>query len=732
VFQNNRLPLYLRLLFEQSCTWHSNFKPARPAGDIPGLIRETFAALSTAGKHGAILVERSLAYIAAGKAGLSHEELIEILSGDHQVMSDFRQRSPSSPQTETLPAIIWSRLYLDLAPYFTESLVGGAAVLDFFHRQLREVVEHDYLNSDQKEMRHRALSEYFARQELLVEADGQRSANLRKLTEWPFQLCGAKNWRRLSRVLSAFPFLDAKVSALGAEAVIEDFDLLEYAIDNAPADVDFEALRSLQACLRLASGVLSQDAGQLPAQLHGRLAGKKFPLLQALLKEARSRTSSPWLRPLSESLVSTGEALLTNYVFDREVEVVAISLDAANLLIGCDDGSVRIVNIAQRNEVRRLQIHTATIIAIKPLPGSQSYVSGSRDGNMAVWDDRGKIISRIWAPVNRLYDLDVAQDETVLIAAGQGERDEQLYDRGVISVWTLEDTAEKQQLQIKQGSVNCVALNPLGNILLCGTSHDSIQKWKFGDERPLAETRLTGGAVFKITFLPDGRHALICSGDQSGGRYDLRLWDVDSWKELHIFRGHRYMLTDVTVSAAGDRALSASYDQTACLWDLKRYRLIARLTGHRRRVTSVVVEPDGDIAYSASGNNVYRWSLENAVQSGKSQGHKDLVRKVTASVDGRVGISAADDDTVAVWDLRGSQPALAHRIENRKVQQFCVSSDAQIMFFADDGNTVKRASVRNGSEGTLLTLTNTRVTALLSSENDDMLFIGCDDGQASH
>jgi WD40 repeat protein len=156
--------------------------------------------------------------------------------------------------------------------------------------------------------------------------------------------------------------------------------------------------------------------------------------------------------------------------------------------------------------------------------------------------------------------------------------------------------------------------------------------------------------------------------------------------------------------------------------------LIARLTGHRRRVTSVVVEPDGDIAYSASGNNVYRWSLENAVQSGKSQGHKDLVRKVTASVDGRVGISAADDDTVAVWDLRGSQPALAHRIENRKVQQFCVSSDAQIMFFADDGNTVKRASVRNGSEGTLLTLTNTRVTALLSSENDDMLFIGCDDG----
>jgi len=125
-FRDNGLPLYLRLLFEQARTWRSNFKPFKPDLDIPGLIRETFAALSAAGRHGQILVERSLAYIAAGKAGLSHDEVIEVLSRDHQVMADFRRRSPLSPPTERLPAIIWSRLYLDLAPYLTESLADGA------------------------------------------------------------------------------------------------------------------------------------------------------------------------------------------------------------------------------------------------------------------------------------------------------------------------------------------------------------------------------------------------------------------------------------------------------------------------------------------------------------------------------------------------------------------------------------------------------------------------------
>ena len=727
-FRDNGLPLYLRLLFEQARTWRSNFKPIKPAADIPGLIRETFAVLSAAGRHGRVLVERSLAYIAAGRAGLSHEEVIDVLSRDHQVMADFRRRSPLSPPTDRLPVIIWSRLYLDLAPYLTESLADGAQILDFFHRQLREVVERDYLCPGKREESHRALSEYFAGQQLFVEAEGRRSANLRKLTEWPFQLWGAKDWRLLSQTLSDFRFLNAKVSALGTETVIEDFDLLDDANDDASSEVDYESLKNLQACLRLASGVLSEDAGQLPAQLHGRLAARQSPLLRSLLKEAIVRTSKPWLRPLSASLVSTGGALLTNYVFDRNVEEVAISSDAANLLIGCDDGSVRIVNIDRGNEIRRLQPHTEEVIAMKPLPGGQCFVSGSRDGNLAVWDDQGKIHTRQRASVRRLWDLDVLPDGNVLVAGGEDEPDEHGYNRGIILLLPLGDAVEKGRLQVNPGSVIFVAISPRGHILLCGTSHGSIQKWDLDDQQLLAETSLHDGGAFKAAFLPDGRRALICSGDQSTGQYNLRLWDIHSWEELHVFRHHRYMLTDIAMSQTGDRALSASYDQTLCLWDLEGYRLIARLAGHRHPVRSVVLEPKGDIAYSASGTSVYRWSLDRATLTDNTQGHSDPVHTVTASRDGQIGISAAGDDIIAVWKLSGPQPVLARRIKNCDARRLCVSSDVKIMFFAGDENTVKRTGIWNGTESTLFDLQDTTATALVSSKNDDVLFVGCRDG----
>jgi hypothetical protein len=87
---------------------------------------------------------------------------------------------------------------------------------------------------------------------------------------------------------------------------------------------------------------------------------------------------------------------------------------------------------------------------------------------------------------------------------------------------------EQRQMRIKGGSVMCVALNPAGDVLLSGTISRAIQKWKSGDHKPSENTRLYGGGVFKVVFLPDDNRALICSDDQSGGRYDLRLWDVDN------------------------------------------------------------------------------------------------------------------------------------------------------------------------------------------------------------
>jgi WD40 repeat protein len=62
-------------------------------------------------------------------------------------------------------------------------------------------------------------------------------------------------------------------------------------------------------------------------------------------------------------------------------------------------------------------------------------------------------------------------------------------------------------------------------------------------------------AVHRAAFTPDGKHLLFIDPGTA-----LRLYEVSSGKEVRRFQGHTARVTDVAVSADGQRALSCSFD----------------------------------------------------------------------------------------------------------------------------------------------------------------------------
>ena len=78
-----------------------------------------------------------------------------------------------------------------------------------------EVIDADYLAGSDKAMIHARMAAYFAGQPLFTEPLGEKRANLRKLSELPYQQINGELWEETYQTLTDFEFLEAKCTYSG-------------------------------------------------------------------------------------------------------------------------------------------------------------------------------------------------------------------------------------------------------------------------------------------------------------------------------------------------------------------------------------------------------------------------------------------------------------------------------------------------------------------------------------
>jgi WD40 repeat protein len=157
------------------------------------------------------------------------------------------------------------------------------------------------------------------------------------------------------------------------------------------------------------------------------------------------------------------------------------------------------------------------------------------------------------------------------------------------------------------------------------------------------------------------------------------VWDLESGQTVRKLEGHTGAVYGVAVTPDGQRAISASYDQTLRLWDLESGRMVCRLEGHRGGVSAVAVAPDGGRAVSASYDQTLRlWDLGTGHTIRTLEGHTGWVYAVTIILDGRRAVSASFDQTLRVWDLENGKEITTFIGESR--MSSCAS--------APDGRTI--------------------------------------------
>jgi WD40 repeat protein len=509
----------------------------------------------------------------------------------------------------------------------------GRETFTVFHQSLRDYLLNEERNIDfwcEAKEQHQRLVDYYMADDQSWQTKPTSDRYL-----WhhlAYHLSGASKNSELRALLFNFDWLQAKLDATDANALITDYDFLPDAL----------GLPLVQSAIQLSAHILVQDKKQLAGQLLGRLLSYEVPEIQTMLEQAKQWKAVPWLRPLTPSLRSPGEPLhrtLTGH--NKSVLAVAVTLDGERIISASEDKTLKVWNFKSGALLRTLVGHdkAVTAVAVIPHQNEQLIISASKDGTLKVWNlENGEVLQTLVGHNESVNAVAVTPDGQLAISAS---------DDTTLKVWNLKSKAQLLTLNNHKASVTTVAIMPDGQHFISGSKDKTLKVWNLETGEELFTLQNSIDEVTAVAVAPDGKQVISNIDKRS-----LRVWDLNYKEGIRHLNGHVFTVTAVAVTPDGQHAVSASEDKTIRVWDLNKWMNRLTLRDHTGRVRAIAVTPDGGYAISASDDTTLKvWSLENNAEFYASTGHTNTVSAVAVTPDGQSAISASWDRTLRVWNL---------------------------------------------------------------------------------
>jgi WD40 repeat protein len=270
--------------------------------------------------------------------------------------------------------------------------------------------------------------------------------------------------------------------------------------------------------------------------------------------------------------------------------------------------------------------HQAPVVAVSATPDGTRIASGDANGFVKTWDGRsGGELTSFRAHDLRLFALAISPDGREILTAGPGS---------ALRLWDAATGAAKLSIPAPKGGVRSVVYSPDGRWIASGAD-----RAMFISTSATAPRRVDKGPVTSDRYDDTGRPQPI-----PAGRLDtLKVWDVDTGREIHTLAGHCSTVGAVAFDAEGKRIVSGSENGELKVWDARTGKEDLSIDTDGFGICSVAFSSDGNWIFAGSRSGTLKiWhartgrpggTLKNVITSAFGKDYEGPVLSVGFSPD---------------------------------------------------------------------------------------------------